>query len=141
IGVPRLRNTTFTLTVAPPGMFGDGKYFASGCAWPSIVKPVTSEPTPASSRRVSVVCQLNPCASGWPGQTVFAAVTVIADAPGATVTVRVRTPPPLLKAASPEYVAVTTFAPVLSRYAGKVMSAACPCPARATRAAEPSGRP
>src|SRR5689334_10148653 len=101
IGAGRLYSTTSTFTVVEAGMFRDGKYFASGCGSPSIVKPVTMAGTPAASRRLIVVCQTSPSALRT-GQVAFGAVGTIAAAPAGTVTWMVRVAPPPLNAASPE---------------------------------------
>ena len=104
-GVARFRRTTVALTVPPPGIAGAGKYCASDCAAPSMVKPVTIEGTPAASCRLSAVDQLKPCASGADGHTVSGAVGMMADAPVGSVTWMVLVTPPPLKAVSPEYCA------------------------------------
>ena len=58
-----MRSTMLAVKVPLAGMLGEGKFAARGCTTPSMVKPVRLEGTPETSRSVTVVCQLKPCAS------------------------------------------------------------------------------
>ena len=111
-GAARLRSTTVAVTVLLAGIAGEGKYCANVCAVPSIVKPVTRAGTPEISRKVRVVVQLKPCASGDDGHTVSGAATTIPAAPTGTTTWIFCVAPPPLKAESPEYCATNVNVPV-----------------------------
>src|SRR5579864_3846752 len=94
-GTAKFRNTMVAETSPPAGMFGEGKYWESGRAWPSTLRLVTIAGTPATSRRLKLVCQLSPCASGLLGQTVLGQLGMTAAAPAGidSCTVLVAPPP------------------------------------------------
>src|SRR5215469_798603 len=113
VGVLRLRRITVVRTVPFAGISGEGKYCASGCGAPSIVKPVTIAGTPAASRRLRLACQLNPSASEF-GQTVLGPDgTMAATLDGMVMRIWL-VAPSLLNAASPEYAAERMKVPVPS---------------------------
>src|SRR5689334_21862514 len=99
------------VTAVFAGIFGEGKYWDSGCAFPSTVKLVTIAGTPAVSRKVKLVCQLSPCESGPDGHTKLGHEGTIAEALVGATMVRVRVAPVPLKVPSPAYCAVRTKFP------------------------------